>query len=151
MDSRPARTHNQPDLGDPAFDTLRAGIRAVAESTELRLVVLFGSMARGDARARDVDLGLLGAEPLDLVDMSNRFMVALHRNDVDLVDLRRANPVVLMAVARDGVPLFEATGSEFYEFASLAMRRYNDTKKFRDAVREDLHDFIARRERGESA
>lgn len=131
----------------PSIEDLRAVSRAVAEAAGLRLVVLFGSTARGEARARDVDLGLLGAAPLDLVDMANRFTVALHRDNVDLVDLRRANPVLLMSVACDGIPLFEATGTEFYEFASLAMRRYADTKKFRDAVREDLRDFVSRGER----
>lgn len=36
-----------------------------------------------------------------------------------------------MLVARDGVPLYEADPAAFARFASLALRRYADTRKFR--------------------
>ncbi len=52
---------------------------------------------------------------------------------VDVTDLRRADPVLLALVARDGVPLYEAEPGEFSRFVSVAMRRFADTRKFRDA------------------
>lgn len=131
------------------LDTLRAAARSIASAAGYRLVVLFGSTARREPSPRDIDIAVLGAtspDVLDVIDATNRFIQALHTNDVDVVDLRRANPVLLMAVARDGIPLFDATGTEFNEFASLAMRRYADTKKFRDAVREDLRRAAASRQ-----
>jgi predicted nucleotidyltransferase len=139
MDQRPARTPI------PALDRIRDAARAVAEASNpsLRLVVLFGSVARADPAPADIDLGLLGNGPLDLLDAANRFTRALGTNAIDVVDLRRANPVLLMAVAREGIPLFDETGIGFGEFSSLAMRRYADTKKFRDAVREDLRDYVS--------
>jgi hypothetical protein len=106
--------------------------------------VLFGSSARGEPGAADLDLGVLGPASLDVIDASVRFMHVLHTGVVDVVDLRHANPVLLMSVARDGIPLFDASGTQFAEFSSLAMRRYADTKKFRDAVRDDLREYAGR-------
>ena len=130
----------------PSLDELRDVAHRVAVVAGYRLVVLFGSLGRGERAAGDIDLGVLprvGHGSLDLLDATNRFAASLSRSDIDVVDLRRANPVLLMAVARDGIPLFEATPSEFDEFSSLAMRRYADTKKFRDAIREDLREYGA--------
>ena len=59
------------------------------------------------------------------------------------MDLRRADPVLQMCVAREGVPLYEGSPAAFADFASLAMRRYADTSKFREAVREELRAYAA--------
>lgn len=132
-----------------SLDDLRRAAAQVAREAGYRLVVLFGSTARQEPGARDVDLGIETAtshETLDPVEAAAAFARILGRGDVDIADLRRANPVLLMAVAREGVPLYEASGVEFANFSSLAMRRYADTKKFRDAVREDLREFVRSRQ-----
>ncbi|HVX39248.1 MAG TPA: nucleotidyltransferase domain-containing protein [Gemmatimonadaceae bacterium] len=137
----------------PSIEQLQEAAAAVARAAGYRLVVLFGSTARGEPSPRDVDLGIEtgdGSHVLDPVDAAARFTTALGGGRIDAVDLRRANPVLLMAVARDGIPLYEASGVEFANFWSLAMRRYADTKKFRDAVREDLREFVRSRSGGES-
>ena len=141
MDQRPGP--DRPRI--PAPERLRDGARFVAEASGggIRLVVLFGSGARQEPAPADIDLGVFGRGAIDVLETTNQFMRALGTSAVDIVDLRRANPVLLMAVAREGLPLFDATGTEFGEFSSLAMRRYADTKKFRDAVREDLRAYAA--------
>src|SRR5947208_6016042 len=117
----------------PTVDAIRDVAARIATERGYRLVVLFGSAARGESAPRDVDLGIIGPADteLDVLATTTAFIQALGTSAVDVVDLRRANPVLLMSVARDGVPLFEATGSTFSVFSSLAMRRYADTKKFR--------------------
>jgi len=97
-----------------------------------RLVVLFGSAARGEARARDLDIGILAAAPIDAVAATNTLTRELHRQAVDVTDLRRADPVLLALVARDGIPLYEQAPGEFARFVSVAMRRFADTQKFRN-------------------
>ncbi len=82
--------------------------------------------------------------PLDTVALTNRFIRTLGVQNVDVADLGRADPLLLMLVARDGVPLFEAAPSEFARFASLAARRYADTRKFRDLEPRQLEDFARR-------
>lgn len=126
-----------------AEDVLREVATAIARERGYRLVVLFGSTARREANPRDVDLAVLGPvdADLDLLEATTAFTRALGTSAVDIVDVRTSNPVLLMSAARDGVPLFDATGSAFAEFWSLAMRRYADTKKFRDLVRDDLREY----------
>ena len=107
--------------------------------------MLFGSAARGDTRpAEDLDIGVLARSPLDAVAITNHFMRLLHVSEVDVTDLSRADPVLAMLVARDGIPLFEETPGEMTRFYSLAARRFADTRKFRDAQHQTLRDFIAR-------
>ena len=124
---------------------LQRAAREVAAEIGARLIVLFGSAARGGTRApEDLDIGVLGSAPIDSVAVTNRFMQLLHLSEIDIADLRRADPVLLMLVARDGVPLHEAQPGEMMRFQSLAIRRFADTKKFRDSERDALRAAIAR-------
>ena len=109
------------------------------------MIVLFGSAARSDVSVpEDLDLGVLAEGGLDLVAVTNRFIQLLGTQHIDVADLRRADPLLLMLVARDGIPLFEQPPGEFACFASLAVRRYADTRKFREAERDEIRDFVAR-------
>jgi predicted nucleotidyltransferase len=126
-----------------SLDDLRPAAERVAAELRCRLVVLFGSAARGSA-AEDVDLGVLGEGALDTVDVTNRFIRALRVQAVDVTDLRRADPLLLMLAAQDGVPLYERDPGEFTRFASLAARRYADTHKFRVSERDEVRDFVTR-------
>lgn len=132
-------------------EKLRAAARQVAEEVGLRLVVLFGSTAR---RARgtegrdpaDFDLGVIPGDEVDLVGLTNAFIRALGEQAVDVVDLRRADPVLALAVARDGIPLHEGSPGEFARFHSLSVRRFADTRKFRATEREAIRSFVAEHE-----
>jgi len=124
---------------------LRLVARDVAGRFGLRLVVLFGSTARQEADPGDLDLGALGPEPLDVVAITNALIRALGTQSVDLIDLRRADPVLLALAARDGRALFETEPGVFAQFVSVAARRFADTRKFRDAQTQALRAAIAPR------
>ncbi len=124
---------------------LREVARDVAGRFGLRLVVLFGSTARQEPDPRDLDLGVVGSEPLDVVAITNAVIRALGMQSVDVADLRRADPVLLALAARDGRALFEAESGLFANFVSVAARRFADTRKFRDAQAEALRSTIGRR------
>jgi predicted nucleotidyltransferase len=130
--------------GVPSDARLREAARDVAGPFGLRLVVLFGSAARQDRAPSDLDLGVLGSAAIDAVALTNALTRALGTQAVDVTDLRRADPVLLALVAREGVPLFEREPGAFAAFASLAARRFADTRKFRDAQAEALRADIAR-------
>ena len=106
---------------------------------------MFGSRATGRASpASDWDIGVIGG----IREEFDRLQADLERElagRVDLVDLRRAPPLLAMAVARECRVLVDSTGSEMASFASLALRRYEDTRKLRDAQRESLNVFLAAR------
>lgn len=131
-------------------DDLRRAAAAVGCDTAARLILLFGSAARVPERGppprgpEDLDLGVLHDTTPDLVDLTNRFIRALRIQAVDVTDLRRADPLLLMLAARDGVPLYERDPGEFSRFVSLAARRYADTRKFRVSERDEVRDFVAR-------
>jgi predicted nucleotidyltransferase len=124
---------------------LREVARDVAGRFGLRLVVLFGSTARQEADPRDLDLGAVGPQLLDVVAITNALIRALGTQSVDLTDLRRADPVLLALVARDGKALFEAEPGLFDQFTSVAARRFADTRKFRDAQAQALRSAIGSR------
>lgn len=112
----------------------------------LELIVLFGSAVRGRATARsDIDVGVLcmGLADLDAVYRVLAPRFGSHR--LDLVDLRRAGPTLLFAVARTGRVVFERRAGLFRELQSLASRRYADTAKLRAAQRRAIQVFLAKR------
>ena len=129
----------------PLHHRIREAAERVGREVGARLIVLFGSAARsGGDGAEDLDIGVLADAALDAVAVTNRFIQLLETQHIDVADLRRADPLLLMLVARDGVPLFQRTSGEFARFWSLAARRYADTRKFRVAEREQIRDFVAR-------
>ncbi len=126
----------------PPLGRIRVAARRLGEDLGCRLLVLFGSAARGDTRARDLDIGVLCGGPVDVIAATNHLIQALGTQTVDLCDLRRADPLLLALVARDGIPLYEQPPGEFARFASLAARRYFDTRKFREMERREIQDLL---------
>ena len=94
-------------------------------------------------RARDIDLAFLMDGPIDIVGLTNKITPLLREDAVDVVDLRRASPLLAVRVALQGVPLFERSGGEFACFRSLAWRRWVDTAKLRRLQHESLHRTLA--------
>jgi predicted nucleotidyltransferase len=133
----------------PSLERIRRAAQQFGRESGARLIVLFGSAARAGGRPRDVDIGILCDGPLDAVAATNRFIHLLGLQEVDVADLRRADPLLLALAARDGIPLFERGPGAFAAFASLAARRFADTRKFRDAERDEVQAFARMvRERG---
>ena len=97
-------------------DTCRLLSEAAAGVAGVDLLVLFGSRARGDAtEGSDWDLGFLGA-PAGGTDALYAAVAMAVPQDVDLVDLSRANGLLRFRAASDGVTLYEATPGAFDRF-----------------------------------
>ena len=110
----------------------------------LRLIIVFGSTVTGSRGPEsDVDLALLADAPLDLVAVTTDVIRLLHTDHVDVVDLCRASPLLAMEVARHGRLVYERQPGVHIEFISLAVRRYIDTKKLRDAQKDAIHRYLA--------
>ena len=125
----------------PELDRLA---RAV-DREEVRLAVLFGSRARAQATpASDWDVGLLVSRPIDWLRWMGEMESAVGAR-VDLVDLSRASPLLLHQVVTQGKVLLDRSGHEFAQFASLALRKYWDTAKFRRLQEKSLQRFISER------
>jgi predicted nucleotidyltransferase len=112
---------------------------------EVRLAVLFGSRARGQAGpSSDWDVGLVLSKPVDLFLWMSE-LASVMGAEVDLVDLRRAPPLLAHRAATQGKVLLDRSGHEFASFVSLALRKYWDTEKFRRMQEESLRRFVAAR------
>jgi predicted nucleotidyltransferase len=109
----------------------------------LQIVLLFGSRVSGRIHSgSDIDLGVLFDSPVDLVRMTNRVTGLLRTDRVDMVDLRRASPLLAFSAARQSHLLYERSAGLFNQFYSLSFRRYIDTKKLRDARKRTIQNFL---------
>jgi predicted nucleotidyltransferase len=114
---------------------------------ELQLALVFGSTVSGRFRKKqsDIDLAFLFDRPVDILAFTNQVIRLLHFDDVDVVDLQRANPLLKFSLVKNGKLLYERSPSLFNEFISLAFRRYVDTKKLRDAQAKVIRTFLEKR------
>ncbi len=116
---------------------------------ELQLVLLFGSISSGVFHPQsDIDLAFLYEKPVDILDLTNKVIRLLHSDLVDIVDLRRASPLLAFSVAKQGRVLYEKSSGVFNIFYSLAFRRYVDTKKLRQAQARSIKSFLEARRLG---
>lgn len=128
------------------MDGARERLAKALDRAEVRLAVLFGSRAKGTAGPEsDWDVGLVVSSPIDwFAWMAELGSVVGGR--VDLVDLTRAPPLLAHRAVTEGKVLLDRSGHEFASFASLALRKYWDTAKFRRLQEESLRRFVAARQ-----
>jgi len=123
--------------------------RLLCEKHGVRLAILFGSRAKGEAGSESdwdlaflideekqkIDRPLLASLKKNLIkDLSNH----LKTSQIDLVILNRASPFLKYQVAQSGKPLYQVKEGEFASFVSLAVRSYSDSFIFRDAGKKYL-------------
>lgn len=83
----------------------------------LRLVLLFGSRARGQARKdSDWDFGYLAEPDFDDVVLYTDLVLALETDHVDLVDLSRANGLLRYRAASENRLIYEASPGVYERF-----------------------------------
>lgn len=129
-------------------DEIKEKLSSLFKEEALQIVLLFGSQSSGQVHPEsDIDLGFLYDEPVDLLDLTNKVIQLLHKDRVDVVDLRRANPLLCYSAVRQGKLLFERSPGLFNSFFSLSFRRYVDTKKLRDARQRAIDNFLEARGR----
>ena len=101
----------------PALAAFCLTAHAAETASGLRLLVLFGSRARGDAQpASDWDFGYIGSTAFDPDRLLAALVDALGSDRVDLVDLTRAGAQLRFRAAGDGRPLFEIDSGVFTRF-----------------------------------
>lgn len=135
------RTKTLPDV-----DRIREALTPLFCDEGLRLVLLFGSVATGGSHPRsDIDLAFLFDTPADVLVLTNTVIRLLGTDNIDVVDLRRASPLLKFSAAKHGKVLYEKTPDDFPAFYSLAFRMYDDTRKLREAKVESIKSFLCAR------
>ena len=130
----------------PSIAEIKERLTPLFEDESLQLVLLFGSaLTRSVHKGSDIDLAFLYDKPVDVVSLTNRVIRLLHRDTVDVVDLRSANPLLRFSVVQKGSPLYEKSPGVFHTFCSLAFRMYVDSKKLRDGQAKVIKNFLETR------
>jgi uncharacterized protein len=109
----------------------------------LRLALLFGSHARGDATAAsDIDVAVLASEvPLPSLWLAARQDLELVTgSDVHLIDLRAASTVFRHEIVQGGEVLYSAGGAEVEGFLDFTLRDYVRLNEERAGILQDIRE-----------
>jgi predicted nucleotidyltransferase len=100
----------------------------------IKLLVAFGSAVDPDwpAPPQDLDLAVVLRDPRTLLQVLDAFVARLGLEQIDFMDLGRANDVARFNALARGELLFEATHGAFAEAEIAAVVRYADTQWLRD-------------------
>ncbi|MEW6001351.1 MAG: nucleotidyltransferase domain-containing protein [Nitrospirota bacterium] len=129
-----------------SVEEIRNKLAPLFENEGLQLVVLFGSaVSERIHKQSDIDIALLFDRPIDIFSLTNKVIRLLRTNNIDVIDLRYASPLLKFIIAKSGRLLYEREQGIFNEFYSLAFRRYVDTKKLRDAQETAIKHFLKRK------
>lgn len=128
------------------FDSPAIRAAVLRALPEMQALYVFGSRARGDARAdSDLDLAVLTTTRLDPTRRfaAQRELSAQLDTDVDLIDLHAASSVLRSEVVNGGKLLFQRDAERTLAFEARVLGEYADlldaTRSLRAAVRERGH------------
>lgn len=114
------------------------------------LAYLFGSLAEEQPATserpapRDVDLALLVPAEKPAYRLREAIRERLGTQRLDIVDLRRASPVLRMVIVRSGRVLYSAGDEVQLQFELDTVRTYQDTNWLRRQQRKILKERTAR-------
>ena len=129
-----------------SIEEIRKRLTPLFKDEGLQLVLLFGSLVSGKVHKQsDIDLAFLFNMPDDILALTNRVIRLLHTDIINVVDLRRASPLLRFRIAKTCEILYERERGLFNEFYSLAFRMYVDTRKLRDAQATAIRQFLEAR------
>lgn len=122
------------------------GIEEIAKQYGLKLVVLFGSRARGDATQKsDYDIGLYGNRVLteeEMVALQNEFSSLLKTDAIDLVDIKRASPLLKVKVFEAFEVLYEDDPFLKHQLSLSAEAELEECKDLYEMRAERLREFV---------
>ncbi len=100
----------------------------IAKDFSLKLLLLFGSKVKGNFKEdSDVDLAFLAFKDLSSKDfLELTVKLSQHfKKEVDLVDLKKANPLLLYQIAKN-CKLLYGKEKDFIKFKIVAFKKYVD-------------------------
>ena len=96
----------------------------------IRLILAFGSRVKGSVhRDSDLDIGVLYNGEQKPLDVAVYLQKVLHGYEIDIVNLNRANPLLLTEVNK-GCQLLSGDESDLQNFRIYAFHRYQDFKPY---------------------
>lgn len=141
-----------------SIDDVKAKIPEFLEQVPyLKLLVLFGSRARGDHQpSSDWDFALLFDEELrqqyEVGGGWNYYrsftilqsLLDLGDDEIDWVDLKDVSAITAHCIAEDGLVLYESNAGCFEAFRQTALKSQIELKLYRQSVRAKVHEALER-------
>ncbi len=112
-----------------------------------RLIILFGSRARGTAgKNSDADIAVLADRPLTLAERyaageRAAKQLRISPDKMDVIDLWNAPPLLAHQIGETG-KLLEGAPSDFIRFRIRAWKQYLNAAKFRRAREQALQKYV---------
>jgi uncharacterized protein len=124
-----------------AVESNQEAIRALLERSDVTLAYVFGSASRGLEREdSDLDLAILFGDRVPAaarsklrLDLLTELVGLTHVNDIDLIILNDAPPLLAYKVASAGRSILGERQDRF-RFEVEAIKRYIDTQPLRDRI-----------------
>lgn len=113
---------------------IRPKIQKLAKKYQLYLVLLFGSRAADKTNVHaesDFDIAYLSKKPLNLMKEAKlvcELMPIFQSDKIDLVNLKKAPPLLFYAALNNCLLLYEENPLTFFNLRSYAYKRYIETK-----------------------
>jgi predicted nucleotidyltransferase len=115
-----------------------ARLRAAAESGELdafcrkhhvRILTVFGSTARGEARPRDLDIGIMTDPDTDFDALAaiNDLIDLTRFQDVDIAHLNRGGPLIRERALVGSILMYEGKAGAFMDAQTVAVAERIET------------------------
>lgn len=105
------------------------------EAYGIRLVYIFGSYAKGNNNEKsDIDIAVLlnnDYNPMDKLELIGELTSVLRREDIDLVILNSANPVLRHQVIKYGKLIYMESEDVKVDFEVKVLKEYMDMESFR--------------------
>ena len=118
----------------------------IAKAHRLRLIVLYGSVARGTETAMsDIDIGVLGHAPLSHEEeavLTEEVAQKTGLSRIEVRSLHQTSPLFLYQVMNEGVVLFADTKTRAQELRLYAWKIAAETKHLRDERYRKAHKRI---------
>lgn len=128
-------------------DKIKEKSREVALKYGLSFVALFGSQATGKKHQKsDIDIAYLSETDLNLEQESNLIFdlsVIFKNENIDLLNLKNAKPLLYYGVFKDCRVIFEKTPLMFQTLRTYAFKKYVETKTLYEEKFKRLEEKIA--------
>ena len=124
------------------IDAIKTRIETLAEKYDLSLLLLFGSQATGKThKESDVDVAYLSSEKIafeEEVNIDTDLIEIFKNNEVQLVNIKKASPLLLKKIVEGCIILYEKDRSIFTDLILHSKRMYEEAGPLFDLRRHYL-------------
>ena len=120
---------------DEIKNQLKSKLNMLVSFYNIKLLYVFGSYAKNKSnRKSDLDIAILledGYNPTIKLNIIGELVDIFNRDDVDLVILNNANPVLKHQIIKHGIVLYEESEETKVHFEVRVLKEYMDMEHFR--------------------